>query len=196
MLIAGYVINLLVMPHVLYYIYNAGGYFNSVCSPAFGALYDNTGSTETLGRLIFGIESFFIMIPIACIVINEKKFTTIFTIAMYGVMYIIINIAGRGYLLDYREALDNRLEPMRTIIESEENAKVYYLCESIRDDSAESLQYMLYSSKIQVVEDETEVTGDAAYILSDKVIVANDDAIYNVMYQRDGVYLYKYERVN
>lgn len=194
--IAGYVINLLVMPHVLYYIYNAGGYFNSVCSPAFGALYDNTGSTETLGRLIFGIESFFIMIPIACIVINEKKFTTIFTIAMYGVMYIIINIAGRGYLLDYREALDNRLEPMRTIIESEENAKVYYLCESIRDDSAESLQYMLYSSKIQVVEDETEVTGDAAYILSDKVIVANDDAIYNVMYQRDGVYLYKYERVN
>ena len=55
---------------------------------------------------------------------------------------------------------------------------------------------MLYSSKIQVVEDETEVTGDAAYILSDKMIVANDDAIYNVMYQRDGVYLYKYERVN
>ena len=194
--IAGYVIDLLVMPHVLYYIYNAGGYFNSVCSPAFGALYDNTGSMETLGRLIFGIESFFIMIPITCIVINEKRFTTVFTIAMYGIIYIIITIAGRGYLLDYREALDNRLEPMRTIIEGEENEKVYYLCESIRDDSVETLQYMLYSSKIHVVEDEAEVTGDVAYILSDKMIVANNAAIYNVMYQRDGVYLYKYERVN
>lgn len=194
--IVGWLINLLVMPRIIYCVNNAEGYFNFVCSPSFGVLYDNAVNMRTLKRLILVIESTFVIMTLACIVIGNKKYTLAAITGTFALVYIVINIAGAFYLREYRLELDKRFEPMREIIEGQGNANLYYLCENTTDDSAEILQFIMWNNKIRVIENENVPVEAGAYLLTDKVITEIDGGMYNVMYQRDGIYLYRYKTVD
>ena len=141
---------------VYFRVANAAGAFNTICSPIFGAFYEGMQNVANAFIGIVILSFFMIIVILSLQKINSKKLRTLIFSMVFIVVFTILNINAKSYLLDWRSNLDRGIVTVKEEIEKLGNNKELYYVKNIEHDQYSAnpkyLQYMLPDCTIHIIE--------------------------------------------
>lgn len=137
---------LLGLRSVYWRILEAGGYFNSICSPIFGAFYDFFESDTYKAFCCIGIicALFFVLLIIATFFKREYLKYGIVLLCLFGYFIFLIK-NGNIYMNEARAYFDSSTVPIKEMIVEEYNTQEIYYIKNDKDTYSVKPKYLQFT---------------------------------------------------